>query len=1506
MRRYKVIITKKDLYKEVELNDSVTSISIGTTPECDVRLRRSSFFESFKLDVRKNSSNNKWTITCSDNLYVSTGDVRKLITKELSHGDLITIKYQKSDNDLFNIEFLVDFDYELSSFDKYIDLTNVNKLKIGGTNDSDIVIENEYAPNELLILNKNNNCFKILEQRSSYGIYVNGIKIEKEAILQNTDFFAISGVTFYLKDNKLYTDSTAIKFKNELKVFKTKNHSTHYQHPKFVRNTRVQYAIPEEELNVQQPVAKPQLQKKNIITSLIPSIVMIAMTIVLRGIMGGGGTFVIYSAVSMGIGAIMTVVSFIQDKKTFKEETEKRIESYNKYIADKEELIIASREKELRIRDLINESLDNSIEEVDAFGRRLFEKSSEDIDFLNVYLGKGLVESINPIKYDKQEFIDPDDPITLIPEQLHDKYQFIENAPIVAEFNESNAVGVTGESKYLQEMIKNITLDIAIKHFYGDVKFVFITNMKQVQNFEWIRWLHNVYNDELNVRNIACDDESYNLILEYLYNLLSIRDAQIHESKDIIFNEKYIVFVTDSTAIRTHPLTKYIPIASRLGFTFVFFEEYEENIPQGCAEIIRLNNEANGGILKTLDGESISNFNYKVIDNNKTNDIALKLSAICTDEVTLEGELTKNITLFELLNILSVDDINLEENWKNSAVYKSLAAPIGVKRKNEIVYLDISDKSNAHGPHGLVAGTTGSGKSEILQTYILSLTTLFHPYEVGFVIIDFKGGGMANQFKELPHLIGTITNIDGREIDRSLLSIKAELVKRQELFSKAGVNHINNYIKLYKAGKVTVPMPHLIMIVDEFAELKAEFPDFMKELISAARIGRTLGVHLILATQKPAGVVDAQIWSNSKFKLCLKVQTKEDSNEVLKTPLAAEIVEPGRAYFQVGNNEIFDLFQSAYSGASIPEGNDNKDKIFDIYEKNLWGKRELVYTNSKKGKGKNSQNQLQAIVEYVNHYCKVSNIKSLPGICLPPLKDRLSISELDYAKTENTIVVPIGVYDDPEQQVQKQVNIELSKDNIYIVGSSQSGKTVLLQTIVYGLISNYKPSQVNLYLVDCGSMVLRIFDSSSHVGGVVLSNEDEKCQNLFKMINSTIVERKQRMSELGIGNYAAYLEAGYTEMPLMVVIIDNMAAFKEYFPDQNDELNSITREAQSVGISFIITATTSNALNYRVQANFGQKLVLNCNDDSEYSNVFGHCRQTPKEIAGRGLLQLEKRILEFQVVVFGNSNKEADRSKEFKELVSTINSNTSEVAKKIPMVPEKLLLSEIFNIQISFFKNKQIIPIGMNYSDVQFEFLDFNISNSLSLVGNNLNSRTKFLVNLFKILSKTIIFHNMEIVLVDDKSGSLQEFSECGFVKEYTKDTFEGIGLVEDYCDEVLNDDEDDIDEVKQVLLINSQDIFRRIVADKTLSKKLASTIKTANEMNAFVILATVENQIVGFNASEVLKTLKEERSAILFAPIQDNKLFEISGRVKKDSNFDSSMGYYFTSDGHTRIKLFE
>ena len=1503
--RYKLIISSKNIYKEVELAPTDTEIKIGTSSECDVRLRKEFLFSPIELILKKH--NNEWNIFCSDNLYFTVGDVRKLLTKKLTHGDEFHVKYQDSNHDVFLLNFARDFGYEKKDYDIEIDIMGMKQIKIGGTQDSNIFLNDTYLGYDTMILGISNGICTLFDNGSKDGVFVNGIKIDKTVVLREYDFISIAGFSFYYKKMKIYTTSTNKMIISGLNWRKVEMQSTHFKYPKFNRNSRVQYLIPEEKLEIQQATQKPSKPKKSLVISLVPSIVMLAMTIVLRGIMGGGGTFVIYSAVSMGLGIVMSIVTYVREDKEYKKEVLERIDFYNKYIDDKKKTIEEARINELRIRNMIYESLENSIREVEGFGRRLFERTQGDKDFLQVYLGRGSVESANQIVYNKQEFVDPEDTLATIPEEIAEKYKYLENAPIISDFNASCGVGVVGPKVVLEKIIKNMTLDISIRHFFNEVKFVYILNDDFITKMQWVRWLHNVDNNKLGIKNIVCDEESKNIILEDLYITLSSRENEMNMNKDAVFQEHYVVFVTDASAISVHPVSKYIKNCAIYGFTFVFFEEYEELLPQGCSEIIRIQNAESGLVLKTENGDDISRFVFPVVSDAIAEEVAIKLGAVSVDEVSLEGELTKNITMYEMLGILSVEDIDLHERWENAQVYKSLAAPMGVKTKNQMVYLDISDKAGAHGPHGLVAGTTGSGKSEVLQTYILSMATLYHPYEVGFVIIDFKGGGMANQFKNLPHLIGTITNIDGREINRSLLSIKAELVKRQEMFSESGVNHINDYIKLYKAGKVTKPMPHLIMIVDEFAELKQEYPDFMKELISAARIGRTLGIHLILATQKPAGVVDAQIWSNSKFKLCLKVQTREDSNEVIKTPLAAEIVEPGRAYFQVGNNEIFDLFQSAYSGASISEGNESSEKNYAIYERNLWGKRTLIYTNKKVKSSQNAVSQLQAIVEYVNDYCRNHDIAKLPGICLPSLKDRILVEELDcYVENVNGISVPIGVFDDPEQQQQGAVELDVSKDNVYIVGSAQTGKTIMLQTLVYGLIKRYTPQQVNIYLVDCGSMVLKIFEDSAHVGGVVLSNEEEKCKNLFKMLNGMIIQRKKVLSSKGVGNYAAYTEAGYTDMPMIVVIIDNMAGFKEYFPEQNEDINTLAREAQGVGISFIVTAAASNALNYRAQANFGKKFVLNCNDTNEYGSMFGHCKETPKENPGRGLYMREKRILEYQVAMFGKSEKEAERSQELREFILERNNQCSTKAIKIPMIPEKLSLVQVMSENVAAFRTQGILPIGMDFGTVALTSINMNTNGSLVLLGDT-ESKDVFVANFMKMVARTVVFHNIEAYMVDDKSRKHKECKEYGFVREYVSDAMEGLSVVSDFCDNAIRKfDEEKSDDSLLLLVINSVDVFKKICADKNESKRLTEVLKTAAGTGVFILLSTVDNQPVGFNSPDVLKALKEERQAILFAQLTESKMYDISGRVKTDPSFDNTMGYRFNGSTYSKIKIFD
>ena len=353
-----------------------------------------------------------------------------------------------------------------------------------------------------------------------------------------------------------------------------------------------------------------------------------------------------------------------------------------------------------------------------------------------------------------------------------------------------------------------------------------------------------------------------------------------------------------------------------------------------------------------------------------------------------------------------IEEYPVLKQWAKSRTYENIKGQLGEKVGGAPCYLDVHEKY--HGPHGLVAGTTGSGKSETLQTYILSLAVNYSPDDIGFFIIDYKGGGMANLFDGLPHMIGSISNLSGNQVKRAMISIKSENRRRQRVFSENGVNNINLYTKLYKNGEAKEPIPHLFIIIDEFAELKREEPDFMRELISVAQVGRSLGVHLILATQKPSGTVDDNIWSNAKFRLCLRVQDQQDSKDMLHKPDAAYLTQPGRGYLQVGSDEVYELFQSGFSGA-----------VFD--ENMAVGNKEIAKLLTLSGKVDMTGNSIKRLLKkrsdviWIEKLCKLmQNIEAMQGRQLAAidnadqkavyytdsLYDEFEEQEMEYARSE--------------------------------------------------------------------------------------------------------------------------------------------------------------------------------------------------------------------------------------------------------------------------------------------------------------------------------------------------------------------------------------------------------------------------------------------------------------------------------------------------------------------------
>lgn len=1492
MERYKAVLSNTKLYREIELEPEAKAVRIGTGTDCNIRFDRDMFFEDFSFQLENQGDN--WLLSSGENNYVSADGILKLSNRELAHGDSLYVKDKVSNIEILTLTFTLDFDYETKDYDRVFDLDGVSVFTIGGVSGCDIELDDPLIGRDLIQIVNRGDKLLLKDNGTQYGIYVNGLRIQDEEEISDYNFFSIIGNSFYFKYGKLYTQKSARMscdtIPNEIKP----ESDGRFQYPVFNRNTRVVIPVPTEPVSILDPPAKPEKNKENIIVKLLPTISMVGVMALMANMSGGGVTMLLRTGLMAGVTVVMTIIGLVTDKRDFKRDVENRDTTYRAYISKKKEELIGKRSIEKGILEDTFFSPEKEMQLVGQFSSDLFDRISDDTDFLHIRLGTGPVQSSQPVDYKEQETLEIGDELTLMPAAVANEFCDLPSAPIVVDGKSTSAIGIVGSRPRLYDMLKNILLDLTTRHYYDDVQLFLMTKEELASSIAWARFVPHLFNKQLGIRNFVCDEESKNYLFEYLYKELSYRE----ENK---ISSPHIVVISYSDAgMKSHPISNYYANASELGITFLFFEEKKHNLPLGCGKIVTLQSGDNTGTVFARDDDTNGMaFSFEAIDEAQAAYFVQKLAPVYCEEVSLESNLTKSITYYEMLDILSVDNLDLNQRWASSEVHKTMAAPLGVNAKNELINLDLHEKF--HGPHGLVAGTTGSGKSEILQSYILSCAINFHPYDISFVIIDFKGGGMVDQFKDLPHLNGAITNIDGKEIDRSLKSIKAELKKRQSLFRQAEVNNIGDYIKLYKANKVETPLPHLILVVDEFAELKQDQPEFMKELVSAARIGRSLGVHLILATQKPSGVVDDQIWSNSKFKLCLKVQNAADSNEVLKSPLAAEIREPGRAYLQVGNNEIFELFQSAYSGAPAVTNTDAKKK-FKIYSSNLWGQKQLIFEQKSEKTGEDTDTQLSAVVKHVAQYVSEHDIERLPGICLPPMRDNIPFKEAVISKPSATeFIVSLGIYDDPDHQMQQQYSVDLLSGNVFIVGASQCGKTAMLQLILRNLAMQYSPDDVSIYILDFASMALKIFDDLANVGGVVTACEDVKLKTFFRMMSKEIASRKEKLSKLGLASFSSYKEAGHGDLPFVVIMLDNITAFRELYEAYDDEFLNMTREGPAVGVNIIVTTVQTRSLGYKYLSNFANRIALYCNSKDEYGNLFERCRTEPKNTPGRALITMNKEIYEYQNYLPFEGEKEIDRVNSIKSFISEINGQTLTRARRIPEVPD-LLTPEYIEKNLDK-SGPYTVVAGMDFDTVDVVPINLLKMGYFAISGREKSGKNNFIRYVFSCLDKNNNSGQpVEAVIIDDYERKLESLEQYGFVSKYTTE-FDELDAVLAHMDETSSKRLEDIktkgivamnDKPLFVLAIQNAQFFEPNALPKEKAELLKKLLKAAPKVKMIVMFTNLENAPIPYGGNDIQKQLKDTKNVIFFDDLAAFKPFDIPSSDLRNNRKPIDLGDAF------------
>ncbi|GLW96136.1 FtsK/SpoIIIE domain-containing protein [Microtetraspora sp. NBRC 16547] len=604
------------------------------------------------------------------------------------------------------------------------------------------------------------------------------------------------------------------------------------------------------------------------------------------------------------------------------------------------------------------------------------------------------------------------------------------------------------------------------------------------------------------------------------------------------------------------------------------------------------------------------------------------------------------------------------------------------------------------GPHALIAGTTGAGKSELLQTLICSLAAANRPDEMTFVLIDYKGGAAFKECVRLPHTVGMVTDLDGHLTQRALASLAAEIRRRERLLLSAGAKDIEDYQGSRASG--SAPLPRLVLVIDEFAAMVAELPDFMDGLVDIARRGRSLGIHLVLATQRPGGVVTADIQANTSLRIALRVTDARESADVIDGPEAAHISKatPGRCYVRSGSGQAVAV-QAARIGGRTPDGRDGggaggNPRVIELPWRALghalpsssgsstssasstsaspgWSASPGSPASSA-GETSSPGTDLALLVDAIDAAAR--GIARRPSPWLPPLPDAVTLSPergVDGRPPApgGALSLPFGLTDLPWDQARGPLSLDLENGgHLLIAGTARSGRSTALRTIAGSIAAWASPEDVHLYAVDCGSGALLPLVGLPHCGAVVTRDQLDRVERLLSRLRAEVGRRQQLLAEAG---YASLAEAraaagngpggdgpagdrrvgdrragdepaGHTaigRLPWLVLLLDRwegyVAAFENYdYGRLLDALLQLLREGPAVGLRAVVTSDRSGLLG-QISTVFEERLVLRLADPADYGLAGLPVKDLPSFLPpGRALSVGEHGLVESQIALLAD------------------------------------------------------------------------------------------------------------------------------------------------------------------------------------------------------------------------------------------------------------------------------
>ena len=875
--------------------------------------------------------------------------------------------------------------------------------------------------------------------------------------------------------------------------------------------------------------------------------------------------------------------------------------------------------------------------------RRLWERRITDPDAMRLRIGVSDLPA--DIELQPKGNITEDTPQP-VPPTVYD-------VPVPLPFPELGVVGVAGGRERALATARWIVSQAAVLHSPRDLSMVVLSAAADAAtSWRWAHWLPHLAPQQGQdcVALLGTDQESAGRRVNELLQELSRRkaDAVATSGGGGLRPDPYVLVVLDGARLlrRMPGVPQLLQEGPGFGMFALCVDEDERLLPEEVRLAVCWSPQAvsrlhlRGGGLERL-GDVLAD----QVGPDWCELVARSMAPVRdVSRDDADSALPTSARLLDLLGMPDPTGQDVAGIWQRGG--STTAAPIGIGAEGAFV-LDI----RKDGPHALVAGTTGAGKSELLQTIIASLAVANRPDALNFVLIDYKGGSAFQDCARLPHTVGMVSDLDAHLTERALASLAAELHHRETILFNAGTKDIEDYNDARRMKPGLEPMPRLVLIIDEFASLVAELPDFIAGLVDIARRGRSLGVHLILATQRPAGVVSADIRANTNLRIALRVTNGEESRDVIDAPDSGAIAKstPGRAYVRSGAQSLVGV-QSARIGGRRPAVGQERSRA-EIQPLG-WSALGRPAPRGAQGDADDGTmvTDLAVLVDAVRDASGLLNFPAPRKPWLDPLPEHITSDALPATGHRETAkdVLPIayGLTDLPAQQARAPLAVDLVHgEHVMIIGGPRSGRSTALRTIAGSLARDTSPQDVHVYAIDCGANALLPLVALPHCGAVVTRDQPERLQRLLDRLTGEVSRRQQLLAMKGASSAAEQRAMAATpeeRLPWMVLLLDNWEGYTSTFETYNygkliDGANRLFREGGSAGLKVVMTADRSG-FSGAISSVFGDKLILRMADPNDYTMGGLSSREVPKSMpSGRALRPTDRGVQENQVALLAEN-----------------------------------------------------------------------------------------------------------------------------------------------------------------------------------------------------------------------------------------------------------------------------